>query len=83
MEFDLWIGDDERAQHSKHITEALLPFLKDLNQEQVMEKQLEAKIKGCPLSSDMECNFKFLLLASHLLWIDKEINSGVDIFCSF
>ncbi|GFY91364.1 transcription factor jumonji (jmjC) domain-containing protein [Actinidia rufa] len=46
----LEVSEEEKLQHSKYILKALLPFLKNLNQEQMIEKKVEATIKDLPLS---------------------------------
>ncbi|XP_057496518.1 lysine-specific demethylase JMJ26-like isoform X2 [Actinidia eriantha] len=46
----LAVSEEEKLQHSKYILKALLPFLKNLNQEQMIEKKVEATIKDLPLS---------------------------------
>ncbi|KAI7993895.1 Lysine-specific demethylase JMJ25 [Camellia lanceoleosa] len=39
------ISYDDRIRHGKHLLHALLPFLKQFNQEQLMEKEIEAKVQ--------------------------------------
>ncbi|KAK3007924.1 hypothetical protein RJ639_014733 [Escallonia herrerae] len=41
--------NDEMISYSKYILEALLPFVKRFNEEQMLEKEIEAKIQGIPL----------------------------------
>ncbi|XP_071912894.1 lysine-specific demethylase JMJ27 isoform X6 [Coffea arabica] len=36
----------EKMEYSKYILQLLLPFLKQVNEEQMMEKRIEAKLKG-------------------------------------
>ncbi|CAK9139413.1 unnamed protein product [Ilex paraguariensis] len=43
-------SDDEKVQYSKYILQVLLPFLKRFNEEQMMEKDFEARIQGLSLS---------------------------------
>lgn len=50
------IDREDRFRHSRYLVAALLPFLKLLRQEQVMEKEVEANIQGR--------NFYFLSLSS-------------------
>lgn len=50
--------DEEKMQYSKYILQKLLPFLNQLHKEQMVEKELEANVKG---------NSFLLLLISHLL----------------
>ncbi|KAL8543882.1 hypothetical protein ACS0TY_004439 [Phlomoides rotata] len=40
------ISEGQKIQYAKYIIKALLPFLEQINTEQVMEKELEAKIQG-------------------------------------
>eukprot|EP00268_Persea_americana_P029377 TRINITY_DN2841_c0_g1_i3.p1 TRINITY_DN2841_c0_g1~~TRINITY_DN2841_c0_g1_i3.p1 ORF type:complete len:1600 (+),score=371.99 TRINITY_DN2841_c0_g1_i3:372-5171(+) len=47
------IDKEDRFRHSRYLVGALLPFLKLLRQEQVMEKEAEANIQGLP-SSEMK-----------------------------
>ncbi|RWR73183.1 lysine-specific demethylase JMJ25-like protein [Cinnamomum micranthum f. kanehirae] len=47
------IDKEDRFRHSRYLVGALLPFLKLLRQEQVMEKEVEANIQGLP-SSEMK-----------------------------
>ncbi|KAI7985681.1 Lysine-specific demethylase JMJ25 [Camellia lanceoleosa] len=42
----LKINEDEKVHHSMYLLHALIPFLKHFNQEQLMEKEIEAKIQG-------------------------------------
>ncbi|KAK1386852.1 JmjC domain-containing protein [Heracleum sosnowskyi] len=51
--FDLKFTDEEKIQYSKYIIPMLLPFLKQFNEEQMNEKQIEANIRGLSLS-DLE-----------------------------
>ncbi|XP_028065255.1 lysine-specific demethylase JMJ25-like isoform X1 [Camellia sinensis] len=45
------ISYDDRIRHGKHLLHALLPFLKQFNQEQLMEKEIEAKVQGLSLAA--------------------------------
>ncbi|KAL8537357.1 hypothetical protein ACS0TY_012489 [Phlomoides rotata] len=47
------ISEGQKIQYAKYIIKALLPFLEQINTEQVMEKELEAKIQGV-LVQDIE-----------------------------
>ncbi|KAI3880290.1 hypothetical protein MKW92_033011, partial [Papaver armeniacum] len=40
------IGPEEKVEYSKYLLKHLLPVLKQINQEQVAEKQVEATIRG-------------------------------------
>ncbi|CAL5427412.1 unnamed protein product [Camellia sinensis] len=40
------ISHDDRICHAKHLLHVLLPFLKQFNQEQLMEKEIEAKVQA-------------------------------------
>lgn len=53
FESELEYRDDEKLQHSLHILRLLLPFLKQLNNDQVMEKMMEAKQQGSPSIDDL------------------------------
>ncbi|KAI7993896.1 Lysine-specific demethylase JMJ25 [Camellia lanceoleosa] len=53
------ISYDDRIRHGKHLLHALLPFLKQFNQEQLMEKEIEAKVQAPTV--------KLLLLTSQKL----------------
>ncbi|KAK6137718.1 hypothetical protein DH2020_028553 [Rehmannia glutinosa] len=44
------LSEDEEIQYSKYIIKVLLPFLEKINTEQVMERELEAKIQGVSFS---------------------------------
>lgn len=43
---DLKFTNEEKIRYSKYIIPMLLPSLKQLNEEQIREKQVEAKIQG-------------------------------------
>ncbi|KAL6550254.1 hypothetical protein OROMI_020742 [Orobanche minor] len=47
---DANITDDERVQYSKYIIKVLLPFIEKINTEQMMEREVEAKIQGVSVS---------------------------------
>ena len=40
------LGGEEKLKHSRYLLQAVLPFLKQFNQEQMLEKEIEAKIQG-------------------------------------
>ncbi|KAF9624005.1 hypothetical protein IFM89_007703 [Coptis chinensis] len=44
------LSDKEEINYSKYLVHLLLPVLKQIDEEQVMEKEVEAKIRGIPLS---------------------------------
>ncbi|XP_031382785.1 lysine-specific demethylase JMJ25-like isoform X2 [Punica granatum] len=50
LELNLEYSDNEKLQHSLHILRLLLPFLKQLNHDQLMEKKMEAECQGLSLS---------------------------------
>ena len=43
---DLDISEDEEFEHYKYMLQVLLPFLQRINEEQMVEKNLEAKRQG-------------------------------------
>ncbi|XP_004308523.1 PREDICTED: uncharacterized protein LOC101298267 [Fragaria vesca subsp. vesca] len=47
---ELHVSKDEEVEHSKYLLEALLPFLKRFNDEQVIELEMEARRQGKYLS---------------------------------
>lgn len=46
LKLGLDISDEEKVDHSKILLKTVLPFLKQFNEEQIMEKEFEAKIQG-------------------------------------
>ncbi|KAL1804138.1 hypothetical protein ACET3Z_032785 [Daucus carota] len=48
--FKVKFSPEEKIRYSRYILSMLLPFLKQFNKEQLMEKRIEAKIKGLPIS---------------------------------
>ncbi|XP_074333698.1 lysine-specific demethylase JMJ26-like isoform X1 [Apium graveolens] len=48
--FKLKFSPEEKKQHSKYILPMLLPFLNQFNEEQLMEKRIEAESKGLSVS---------------------------------
>ncbi|KAK1403173.1 hypothetical protein POM88_002778 [Heracleum sosnowskyi] len=48
--FKLEFSPEEKKRHSEYILPMLLPFLKQFNEEQLMEKRIEAEIKGLSVS---------------------------------
>ncbi|KAH9612124.1 hypothetical protein KSS87_002604 [Heliosperma pusillum] len=45
-----YINDEEKFSHTRYLLSTILPFLKQFNQEQMMEKEIEAKIQGIPVA---------------------------------
>ncbi|KAJ6398017.1 hypothetical protein OIU77_018933 [Salix suchowensis] len=45
---NLEVSEEEEVKHSKFLLRALLPFLKQLDAEQMMEREIEARIRGVP-----------------------------------
>ncbi|XP_050215447.1 lysine-specific demethylase JMJ25-like [Mercurialis annua] len=43
---DLKVDEDKKVMHCKYLVQALLPFLRQLDEEQLMEKDIEARAKG-------------------------------------
>ncbi|XP_020535108.1 lysine-specific demethylase JMJ25 isoform X2 [Jatropha curcas] len=64
----LQVTDDKKVLHSKYLLQALLPFLKQLDEQQIMEREIEARIRGvslakleiqnanCPMDERMYCD---------------------------
>ncbi|URE04994.1 JmjC domain containing protein [Musa troglodytarum] len=50
MKFDVEFSDDEKLQYSAYLLQMLLPVIQKINQEQLLEKELEAKNQGLSLS---------------------------------
>lgn len=48
--FESELSEKEKICHSKYLLKKLLPFIKRFNEEQIMEKETEAKIQGLSLS---------------------------------
>ncbi|CAL5354369.1 unnamed protein product [Camellia sinensis] len=46
------ISHDDRICHAKHLLHVLLPFLKQFNREQLMEKEIEAKVQVVIIGSN-------------------------------
>lgn len=46
MKDDFKVSYEEKIEHSKNQLMILLPFLKQFHQEQITEKEIEAKIQG-------------------------------------
>ncbi|XP_074303473.1 lysine-specific demethylase JMJ27-like isoform X2 [Silene latifolia] len=46
MKDDFEVCDEEKIEHFKNLLKAILPFLKQINLEQMTEKDIEAKIQG-------------------------------------
>lgn len=57
---ELKISEDDRVRHSLYLLETVFPCLKQFDEEQMMEKVVEARIKGLPLSEvkleQIECS---------------------------
>ncbi|XP_058075998.1 uncharacterized protein LOC131224705 [Magnolia sinica] len=48
------VNTANKIQHSRYLIHALVPFLTQVHQEQMMEKEIEANIQGLASSSDIE-----------------------------
>ncbi|XP_074303958.1 phospholipase D alpha 1-like isoform X2 [Silene latifolia] len=48
------VGSEERFNHTRYLLNTIIPFLKQFNQEQMMEKEVEAKIQGVPESAAVQ-----------------------------
>ncbi|XP_058004565.1 lysine-specific demethylase JMJ25 isoform X2 [Hevea brasiliensis] len=46
----LVVSDDRKVLYSKYLLQALLPYLKQLNEEQMMERKIEARKQGVSLA---------------------------------
>ncbi|XP_074303478.1 lysine-specific demethylase JMJ29-like [Silene latifolia] len=46
MKDDFEVAGEEKIEHSKNLLKSILPFLKQINLEQMTEKDIEAKIQG-------------------------------------
>ncbi|KAH9622390.1 hypothetical protein KSS87_023324 [Heliosperma pusillum] len=69
MKDDFRVGDEEKIEHAKNLLKAILPFLKQINLEQMTEKDIEAKIQGvlagelkipmgvCDIDERIFCNY--------------------------
>ncbi|KDP37521.1 hypothetical protein JCGZ_05960 [Jatropha curcas] len=42
----LHVTDDKKVLYSKYLLQALLPFLKQLDEQQILEREIEARIRG-------------------------------------
>ncbi|KAM7518021.1 hypothetical protein LguiB_016983 [Lonicera macranthoides] len=62
---NLEFSNEEKVKYSKYILHKLLPFLKRLNEEQMAEKEVEAKIQGLPLK-DVELKDAKLSLSERI-----------------
>lgn len=54
---NLEVSEEEEVKHSKFLLRALLPFLKQLDAEQMMEREIEARIRGILLFQVSRFNF--------------------------
>lgn len=61
--FDLKFTGEEKVQYSKYIIRMLLPFLKQFNEEQMREKQIEANIQGMFLDFKISVALIFFFMA--------------------
>ncbi|KAJ7954567.1 Lysine-specific demethylase JMJ25 [Quillaja saponaria] len=56
----LQVSEAEKVEHSKYLLQLLLPYLEQLEEEQVIEKQMEAKLQGVLLPElkieEADCN---------------------------
>ncbi|KAK9691425.1 hypothetical protein RND81_09G196000 [Saponaria officinalis] len=50
MKDDVAVSDVEYIEHSKNLLRTILPLLKQINQEQMTEKEIEANIHGVPVT---------------------------------
>lgn len=48
---ELTVSEDEKLEHYKYSLQILVPILKRLNEEQMIEKEMEAKRQGIFLSN--------------------------------
>jgi len=46
LNLELIVSVDEQFEHHKYVLQTLLPFLKRLNEEHMIEKKMEAKRQG-------------------------------------
>lgn len=46
------ISSEERAQHLRYLVKSLYPFVRQIQEEQSEEMELEANVQGCPLRED-------------------------------
>lgn len=60
------INEDERGELSKYLLKGLLPYLRQLDKEQIIEKELEAKRRGIFFSLD-KSQLRSLIHGSTLL----------------
>ncbi|KAL1548999.1 lysine-specific demethylase JMJ25-like [Salvia divinorum] len=44
------VGNEQKVQYSKYMIKVLLPFIEQINKEQMIERELEAKIQGLSAS---------------------------------
>ncbi|KAK9691428.1 hypothetical protein RND81_09G196100 [Saponaria officinalis] len=50
MEDDFEVTGEENIEYSKNLLRGILPLLKQINQEQMTEKEIEANIRGVPVT---------------------------------
>lgn len=46
MRFEFNLKKEDKLHHSKYLLKLLLPFVRRFNEEQIREKEMEAKIQG-------------------------------------
>lgn len=64
----LKFNDEEKIQYSKYIVQMLLPYLKQFHAEQLVEKEMEAKIHGIFPATEINFVGKFHNVIAGLLW---------------
>lgn len=63
--------DEEKIQYSKYIIRMLLPFLKQFNEKQTSEKQIEANIQGVFLDFEISVALSIFLVAKSRLGVQQ------------
>ncbi|XP_074366280.1 lysine-specific demethylase JMJ26-like isoform X2 [Apium graveolens] len=63
------LSEDDKIHHSKYLLKRLLPFVRQIHEQQIMEREMEAKIGGlsmsdvkvqiayCPIDERMNCDY--------------------------
>ncbi|KAK1396481.1 hypothetical protein POM88_006344 [Heracleum sosnowskyi] len=63
------LSEDDKFHYSKYLLKRLLPFVRQFNEQQIMEREMEAKIRGlsisdvkvpiayCPIDERMNCDY--------------------------
>lgn len=77
MKPDVIFSDDEKLKHSAYFLQFLLPVLKQINEEQMLEKELEAKKCGTLLLVIWKVILIFSLLVMYLF-----LTCVVNYYCS-